>query len=1656
MVSILAVLLLNGTFGQFGNEWINFDQTYFKFKVARNDFYRITREELLAAGFPVSSVPANRIQLFREGKEVAINVGINTANTIEYLEFYGLRRDGSSDTPLYDSGNQPHTYYNLFSDSASYFLTYKLVNENGKRMGFSSDRNTTGLAPEQYHLADTLTIFSNDYSGGVQLSHARTLSDYNRGEGWTGRAFSKGQSRTFEYLLEGPIINARVVFETVLFGRNGLDHNTNFSVGPNATNLTSIGNTQFSLRDSHFYTNMVPNSSIGNNGELFIQILEEGFPDASTRISVAYLRLVYGQEINMFNHSNKVFTLDNVSERKGWLQIGTSNAPEIRAFDVTDPFHVVQLNTTPFSDRLEVVVSNVSVSNKILAVSSPASIGSISEIVIPAYNLNRKNYLIVTHPGLRGGQDQIEAYQSYRESEAGGNYSVQIANINELYDLFSFGDPTPLAVSNFVRFANASSPVQFVFIIGKGLTTNFNSYRGNQTTLNIPTYGLPGTDALYVRGIGPDPEIPGIPIGRLTATEPPQVTAYLDKVKEMEALPFDDLFRKDFLQLSGGLTQSEINHFATIIQSLASIAEDDFVGGRTFNTGKETNATVEFINITDQVNEGVGYITFFGHSSGSVADIEVGRPSDPSFGFSNKGKYPIFLVNGCDAGGIFTTGPLTYGEDWVLAPNLGAINFIAHTDIALSSTLRKWSNLFYTIGFTDDNFIGKSVGEVMVEASRQYWERDQSDGDLTQIQQTQLQGDPAYRIFGADFPDYEVNQNSITPKALEGNEILSSQDSFTLEIVIRNFGRSVSDSLMVQVNRTLPDGDQETYLDKFIRPLRQDTLFFTIPFDPLLRNEGLNVFSVFLDPLNEQQELNENNNTSTIELAVFSGNTFNLFPIENGIINLNEVEFLWQSSSLLENSRSYDLEFDTRPDFNGTNKRSFTVDGEVLLKESFDFSSLSLSDTSVIYWRTRFANPGPEESDRWVENSFTLINHSGNGWGQYAATQFETGNVSGIIYNEDTDRWEFQSSTTPIDFFTFGADNDALSIEDLKVMVDGVNLLITSFTEEITCINNTFNIVVFDKETGAPYYPILIPVQDVLSTAVCGRRPQRIYQFRDSLLKSLDSRLDGISFTSVVNAMRQGDQVVMFNIGNVNFSEWEPEVITLMNSLGISTSTISSLVDGQPVILFGRKGGEPGSATIVTGNGSLDPITEQSAALSDNVIASFTSGKINTTRIGPANTWESLDYHLTEEIDDTFTLELSGVASNGQVDVLFTRTWAETLAIGSIDPNQYPQLELSFSFSDETDETPPQLSYWQVNYSLPAEGMLLPGNKEEITLFEGEEISKSFNLINISKEDFADSLSVMATLVNQNTGNISETSFKIPPPVSGDTTVFDVAFKSFNMTGFNSIVVEVSANENEVYDLNNRLTLSNGVEVKADETNPIIDVTFDGFHILDGDIVSPNPVISVRMRDDSPFLFKEDTVGFNLSLKLPGETSQFQRINFSDSRLEYFPASESQDFEIEFRPGPLEDGMHGLRILAEDESSNAIKEIDDPYEINFEVINESAVTHFYPYPNPFSTSCRFVFTLTGSEIPDQLKIQIMTVSGRVVREITQYEIGPIRIGNNITSYAWDGRDEYGDQLANGVYFYKVFLKSNQEDLSHRTTSADKAFKNGFGKLYILR
>ncbi len=233
-----------------------------------------------------------------------------------------------------------------------------------------------------------------------------------------------------------------------------------------------------------------------------------------------------------------------------------------------------------------------------------------------------------------------------------------------------------------------------------------------------------------------------------------------------------------------------------------------------------------------------------------------------------------------------------------------------------------------------------------------------------------------------------------------------------------------------------------------------------------------------------------------------------------------------------------------------------------------------------------------------------------------------------------------------------------------------------------------------------------------------------------------------------------------------------------------------------------------------------------------------------------------------------------------------------------------------------------------------------------------------------------------------------------------------------------------------------------------------MDVTFDGTHILNGDIVSAKPDILVTLKDENKFLALNDTGNFAVYTTAANATTQ-QRIYFNNPQLQFTPAVlPNNSCKLNYKPILAQDGMYSLDVKASDRSNNASGQVD--YKIQYEVINKPMITEVLNYPNPFSTSTKFVFTITGSEVPQTLKIQIMTITGKVVKEITREELGYLHIGRNISEYAWDGTDQYGGKLANGVYFYHVVTRLNGADVDHMNTSADEFFKKGIGKMVIMR
>ena len=108
--------------------------------------------------------------------------------------------------------------------------------------------------------------------------------------------------------------------------------------------------------------------------------------------------------------------------------------------------------------------------------------------------------------------------------------------------------------------------------------------------------------------------------------------------------------------------------------------------------------------------------------------------------------------------------------------------------------------------------------------------------------------------------------------------------------------------------------------------------------------------------------------------------------------------------------------------------------------------------------------------------------------------------------------------------------------------------------------------------------------------------------------------------------------------------------------------------------------------------------------------------------------------------------------------------------------------------------------------------------------------------------------------------------------------------------------------------------------------------------------------------------------------------------------------------------------------------------------------DEYVLGQLFNYPNPFSESTQFTFEINQPiDYYSDVIIKIYTVSGRLIKIIEDIRIEKPGI---YVSEPWNGRDEDGSRISNGVYFYKVLARARIDNELKTTES--------IGKLVISR
>lgn len=206
-----------------------------------------------------------------------------------------------------------------------------------------------------------------------------------------------------------------------------------------------------------------------------------------------------------------------------------------------------------------------------------------------------------------------------------------------------------------------------------------------------------------------------------------------------------------------------------------------------------------------------------------------------------------------------------------------------------------------------------------------------------------------------------------------------------------------------------------------------------------------------------------------------------------------------------------------------------------------------------------------------------------------------------------------------------------------------------------------------------------------------------------------------------------------------------------------------------------------------------------------------------------------------------------------------------------------------------------------------------------------------------------------------------------------------------------------------------------------DQTGPVIRPFLNTEQFVNGGITTANPVLLVKLSDDLGINYTGNSIGHDITATLDGNAqTTYVLNNFFEANLDDYRSG-----SIQFPLNNLAEGPHSLLIKAWDISNNSAEA-----RLDFIVVNAKPgqLRHIYNYPNPFTTHTSFMFEHNMPNQDLQVTIQIYSVSGKTVKTIRTRLISE---GTRCEGIEWDGRDEYGDKLAKGVYVYKLSVKSNQ-------------------------
>jgi hypothetical protein len=668
-------------------------QAAVKMWVKREGFYRVTGWELAEAGLDPRA-DTRLLQVYADGQQIPINVVSDKDGLVSAIEFYGRGLDAA------------------FTDQRVYWLV------SGSQPGLRIKRvKGSGLPTAAQSFLDTAerkdrTIYFSGLRNGERENFFGAVI----------AATPVDQSLTLQHVDQSAAGAAMI--EVALQGVTTLPHKVSVYL-----NGAFAGEVSFDGQIEGISRFSVAQSLLRSGDNQVRLVAQAGPSDISL---VDYIRLSYWHSFVADGDSLRLTVPGNQE-----VTIGGFTNGAIRVLDVTDPdsvqelvarieqqksgFAVTVASRGAGERRLQAITEEQSSNPARIAANQPSSWRTTSHAA---------DLVMIAQRDLFSATEPLRALRSKQ------GIKVELADVEDVYDEFSFGNKSPQALKDFLLYATTSWKVKprYVLLVGDA-SYDAKNYLGLGDSDLVPTKLI---DASLMETASDDwladfnaDGIADLAVGRLAARTPSEASVMVRKIIGYEnSAPLESMLL--VADVNNGLDfESAATQLRGLIPGNLRVEQ--------INRGQVDPATAKS-RLMDAIMRGQKVVNYIGHGSLNLWAGSLLTNEDAS-NLRNEERLPVFVMMTCLNGYFHDPALDSLAEALLKAEHGGAVAVWASTGMTVPVEQSVLNQQLYRLLFPTSGTNGQSLtlGDATTRAKSAV-----NDGDIRRT--WMLLGDPTMRM----------------------------------------------------------------------------------------------------------------------------------------------------------------------------------------------------------------------------------------------------------------------------------------------------------------------------------------------------------------------------------------------------------------------------------------------------------------------------------------------------------------------------------------------------------------------------------------------------------------------------------------------------------------------------------------------------------------------------------------------------------------------------------------------------------------------------------------------------------------------------------------------------------------------------------------------